>query len=65
MDNSWKEKTCETCEFRGKDESMCRRFPPTIKSTCATSYDYFPVVVAIVFGGQKYSRACSEHKEAK
>ena len=53
MAKDWKDKTCESCEYRL--DYRCYRFPPR---------DYFILVASIVIRGWGgYYHACAEYKE--
>jgi hypothetical protein len=58
LDNNWKDKTCEKCDYRVDEK--CRRFPPY-----ADDYsEIFPTVFYETYPkGKEYTRACAEYKE--
>ena len=53
MPNSWKDKTCEGCEYR--NGICCRRFPPVCEGIFIFKYPK-------VKDGNDYSPACAEFK---
>ena len=59
---SWKDKTCEKCEYRGKEGGNyknCLRFPPSNHDEHYNHNSCYPII-----GTGSYMRACAEYKEA-